>query len=214
MKALLAILLAVFLFPATIATSESIKLDAVQPIQYEGDTFCTVFSINEKEGYFGTAGHCAVGSIGKDTTGKVTILGKPATVEMIDLAYDVAVFQADVHIPALKLAKETVKVCDPKKLVECELVSARGFPYGLPVMITVVGRMAAHDVPIPHPGYGKNMDSDIIDLTVAHGNSGSPVVNGKDEVIGVLWGASSSSHTLSVPLVVLHRVMGKYFEEE
>ncbi len=202
-----AVAAAVLIFPAPASTR---SLDSVQPIQAQGQTFCTVFSINEKEGYFASAGHCALFVLEKDMDGKVTILGKPATVETIGLLYDVSVFHADVHIPALHLAKRPVDVCNPKYVTACEVISIQGFPYGLPKLVTVSGHVAARDVPLDHPSYHVVMYSDILDITTAGGNSGSPVMNSHGEVIGILWGGfQSSPHSLSIPLESLrHSIFG------
>lgn len=189
-------------------------LPSVQPIQKQGDTFCTVWSINEKEGYFASAGHCAMYVLAKDLDGKVTILGQPATVEMVAFQYDVSVFHADVHIPALKLAAKPVEACNPVTVGLCETISIQGFPYGLPRLITVTGHVAARSVPISHPSYNVVMYSDILDITTAGGNSGSPVFNSRGEVIGILWGGfTSSPHSLSVPLDSIRQVLLGYFEK-
>lgn len=214
-KSFLAVLLAAFIALAPIPSAAARPLDSVQAIQYQGRTFCTVFSINEAQGYFGSAGHCAFAVIAKNLDGKVTILGKPATIEMVGLQYDVAVFKADIHnIPALALADKSVEPCSPKTVKDCAFISIQGFPYGLPKLVTVTGHMAARAVPILHPSYDIYMDSDILDITTAGGNSGSPVMNDKGEVIGILWGGFvDSPHSLSVPLESVRAAMLGYFEE-
>jgi len=212
-KFLLSVALAAILALAPIPVAAR-PLPSVQPIQYQGRTFCTVFSIDKDRGYFASAGHCAFFVLERDLNGKVTILGTPATIEMIGLQYDVAVFHADVRIPALKLAGKSPEVCDPKKPEVCEIVSIQGFPYGLPRLITVTGHMAARAVPILHPSYDIVMPSDILDITVAGGNSGSPVFNGRGEVIGILWGRfTQSPHSLSIPLEAVRAAMLGYFED-
>lgn len=196
----------------TLAPLSAKPLPSVQPIQYQGQTFCTVWSANEQEGYFATAGHCAMYVAKKGLDGKVTILGQPATIEMVGYQYDVAVFRADAHVPALKLAKRAVEVCDPRFIDSCEKISIQGFPYGLPKLITVSGHVAARDVPILHPSYDTVMYSDILDITTTHGNSGSPVFNSRGEVIGILWGGfTDSPHSLSIPLAALQQVLSGYF---
>jgi len=210
-RSVAALVLAVFLGLAPVISQSH---DPVQAIQKQGHTFCTVFSINEDQGYFATAGHCALNVLQNNVNGLVTILGSPATVEMISFNYDVAVFHADVHVPALKLAKQTVERCDPKKPAECEIISIQGFPYSLPGLITVTGRMAARNIPILHPSYKVVMYSDILDITTAGGNSGSPVMNSNGDVIGILWGGFVDKPlSLSIPLDYVKAALRGYMED-
>ena len=203
-----AVLFAMFLAPVVGAR----KLDSVQAIQSNGQTFCTVFSINEKHGYFASAGHCAFAILENDMN-EVTILGTPATIERISPVYDVAVFKSDVHIPALKLAKKSVKVCNVKKAKRCEVIAIQGFPYGLPKLVTVTGHVAGLQIPINHPTYNTVMYSDVLDITTAGGNSGSPVTNAHGEVIGILWGGfRGSNHSLSIPLESIRQALQGYLE--
>lgn len=210
-RSVLALLLAACIALAPIPTAAK-SLDSVQAIQHQGRTFCTVFSINEDLGYFASAGHCAIAVLERGYD-NITILGQPATIVMVARTFDVAVFQADVHVPALKLADRSVEPCNPKRPELCEIVSIQGFPYGLPRLITVTGHVAARRVPILHPSYNRIMYSDILDITTAGGNSGSPVMNSHGEVIGILWGGFvDSPHSLSVPLESVREVMLGYFE--
>ena len=170
---------------------------SIQPLQIEGRTFCTAFSINEQEGNWATARHCA--DYAAELGHSVTILNQPAYVVFVDQFYDVAVYQAPkAKMPALKLGKAPT-VGDP--------ISIMGFPYGLPELVTVWGRVAARHVPIT----GYNI-SDILDITVAGGNSGSPVLSEKGRVIGIVWGAFiRSPHTLSVPFESVERALKGYW---
>jgi S1-C subfamily serine protease len=134
---------------------------------------------------------------------------------MIDTKADLAVFHADTNVPALKLAKQSVEPCNPVTVARkpCDVIFIQGFPYGLPKLVTVIGYLAARDVPILHPTYEIVMPSDILDITTAGGNSGSPVMNSKGEVIGVLWGGFiESPHSLAIPLESVRRALLGYFE--
>lgn len=213
-KTIVALLLTAIIACSPVPTLSAKPLPSVQPIQYQGRTFCTVFSINESKGLFASAGHCAIAVLQAELDGQVTILGMPATVEMVGLLHDVAVFHADAHVPALDLATRMVEVCDPKKVAECETVTIQGFPYGLAKLVTVVGHVAARDVPGNHPTYQAVVYSDVLDITTAGGNSGSPVMNKYGEVVGILWGGyKESSHSLSVPLTVLRSMLLGYTED-
>lgn len=163
------------------------KPNPVQPLQYHGDTFCTAFSIAEKAGYFATAAHCAAYALDKE----VTIGGEPAWVVFVGFpSADVAVFQVDLHAPAFKLAKVAPEVGDAIEVI--------GYPYGITRTVTF-GTMAARRIPLKHPSTDYYMTSDILAITSAPGNSGSPVLNAKGELIGVLWGGfSDSPHALGV----------------
>lgn len=113
---------------------------------------------------------------------------------------DMAILLGEYAGKALKLAKDAPKIGDA--------VSIQGFPYGLPRLVTSRGHMAARLLPLG-PGYNLN---DILDITVAGGNSGSPVFNSRGEVIGVLWGGfTQSPHSISVPWETIKRLGGSYF---
>lgn len=181
--------------------------ESIQPIKLAGRTFCTVFSINKKEGNWGTAGHCAAYAYEQmQMTGQIPTIGDfPAIIAYVDPMYDVAVFQSEYQKPALKLAKESQEVG--------EFVMIIGYPYGITRTVTK-GFMGARNIPIMHPTYEIYMRSDILDITTAGGNSGSPVFNDKDEVIGVLWGGFvNSPHSLAVPLESIKRAFEGFWEK-
>lgn len=179
---------------------------SVTAIQFNGDTFCTVFSINQVEGNWASAGHCALyAAMVTEKTGILpTINGKPAFVAYIDNLSDVSVFQSESTAPALKLSSVLPEVQDPIKIV--------GYPYGITKVVTK-GFVGARNVPIPHPTYKFHMRSDILDVTVAGGNSGSPIFNSMGEVVGILWGGfTDSPHALGVPLESVKRALVGFIE--
>ena len=196
MKPLVAALLAAFVFLAPVGAS----LSPVQPLQNEQRrTFCTAFSINEDEDYWLTARHCARAAV--EQGWGMYILGEEAVLVFESVgADDVAVLKAVTEAEELELAKKPLKVGDEVRI--------SGFPYGLPRLVQVKGLLAAKSVPI-----GPNAPiSDILDITVAGGNSGSPVFNKKGEVVGLLWGSFiDSPHALSIPWETLTRLVGNYF---
>lgn len=204
----LALILSLVILPTTCFAK--VNLESVQALQWKGRTFCTAFSINETEGYWGTAAHCAVAAI--EGSWEVTIAGQPAWIVAIGYpAADVAVFQSHAKAPAFKLAAKAVEVCTTEPS-ECEVISIVGYPGGI-TRTRSYGHVAARSIPITHPSTGYYMASDILDITVMGGNSGSPVLNAKGEVIGVLWGAFNEAPlSLSVPLDATRRVLSGFMQ--
>lgn len=172
----------------------------VQPLQHLGRTFCTSFSINKDAGIWATCGHCAQYVIKEEI--EVTIMGQPAKLLAMHDQYDLAVFQSSAHAKAIKLARRAPQVRD--------FVEVQGFPYGLPKLVITSGRLATKAMPIYHPTYGLIMDSDVLDLTVAGGNSGSPVLNADGDLIGVLWGGFDVPLSLTVPWESLKQALPYY----
>jgi S1-C subfamily serine protease len=191
-RPLLAAFLTAFLAFTPIYGMAERPLKSVLPLQFEGRTFCTAFSINEQDGYWATAGHCAhyAHELWVRTSTPSTIARYPAIIVYIDKAYDVAVFQTKAKAVALKLSKKAPEVRDALEVI--------GHPYGNDNTVTRGILSARHEL-IYHPSYHTIMPSDVLDITTAGGNSGSPVLkNGK--VVGVLWGGyTASPHSLAVP---------------
>lgn len=200
MKKLLHVLLiAALSFPALGAARRPKRVsDSVLPLQNEHfKTFCTAFSINEVERLWMTAKHCVEAA---EERGWEMRLNKGwAEAVYISPGFDdIAILQAEYAGVALKLAEKAPQVGDDLYI--------QGFPYGLPVLVTTRGILAAKGLPIK----GRPM-SDILDITVAGGNSGSPVF--KDgKVIGLLWGGFvNSPHSLSIPWETLKRLTSEYW---
>lgn len=175
-------------------------VDSVMPLtNQEHQNFCTAFNINEKQHLWVTAGHCV--AVAYDRGWELKLGGEWVVIQFywFDEAHDIAVLKAAVTAEALNLAKKAPEVGTK--------LEVWGHPYGLPVLVRARGILAAKGVPIP----GRAL-SDILDLTVAGGNSGSPVLDTKDRVIGVLWGKFiDSSLSLSIPYESIKQDIGIYW---
>ncbi len=182
------------------------RIDSVQALKFRGQTYCTAWSVNEQEGYWASAGHCALGAM--DATAKTegefsTLDGVQAAVIYIDPFVDVAIFQADVHADAFKLAKKAAEVGDGVIVV--------GFPFGL-ARARTAGSMAIRSLWLVHPIIHNYVLNDVLDLTTAPGNSGSPVFDVHGKVVGLLWGGFGEvPMSLTVPLDALRTSIGRFF---
>jgi hypothetical protein len=198
MSRIAALVLAFVLALPLSAPAKATLLDSVMPLQHDGATFCTAFSINEQDHLWLTARHCAAAVLEGDWA--ITIGYDWAfPVYLSPGRDDLAVFQSNLPGKALALAGAPAGVLSE--------VEVWGFPYGLPLTKTH-GRVAARNVPVgPTSGI-----SDLLDVTVAPGNSGSPVLQ-DGKVVGVVWGKfDSSNHAISVPYDVVKRLVGIYFK--
>jgi S1-C subfamily serine protease len=176
-------------------------VENIQPLRtQDGQTFCTAFAINQVERLWATAGHCADAAAKRDW--EMRIAERPATAVFVkyDATRDYAILQAEVAGRPLLLANVAPQVDD--------VLVIKGFPYGLPALAVTRGTLAAKSVPIPNRPI-----SDVLDITVAGGNSGSPVL--KDgKVVGILWGGFlASPHSLSIPWETLRRELAVYWEQ-
>jgi S1-C subfamily serine protease len=197
-RILLPVLLALtILAPSSGAT----LLPSVMPLRAEIEgverTFCTAFAINEQEHLWATAKHCVEAAL--DEEWEMRIGGGFAyPIYLTPGGDDVAVIQAERAGEALSLAFEAPSVG--------QAIRIQGYPYGLPIRVTVTGTLAGRMLPIA------GQFSDVLDINVAGGNSGSPVMNEDGRVIGVLWGRFvQSSHALAVPWETLQRLISGYF---
>jgi hypothetical protein len=204
----LLLLLLIVLTPLALSSpvegARGFPLDSVQSLDDNGSTFCTVFSINEQEGNWGTAAHCALyvdELLKKDH--QVTISGQPAHIAYIDAFNDLAVLQSKARARTIPLSRYAPAVGDQ--------ISIIGYPLGITRTVTQ-GYIAARLVPILHP-FGFIMTSDFLDITTIGGNSGSPVLNSRHEVIGLLWGGFSDAPlALSITWEAICRSLGGYWE--
>ena|SRR3990167_5946010 len=133
---------------------------------------CTVSSINHKQRLWLTAYHCV-----SDQSLKYFISGEQAILIMGDEANDLAILQTlTVVAPALKLSKKAPKVEDRVKMA--------GHPFGWIMPTLSVGMVMSVSNQFETEGpYARPFM--ILAVDGAPGNSGSAVVNSKDEIISV-----------------------------
>ena len=196
------ILLVVSLFSSPVTA----RLNPVQPLQFHGQTYCTSWSINEAQGYWATVAHCAAAArmLEEQSQGdQSTIDGRQAVVIFQGTEVDTAVFQADAHAEAFELAKKAQEVGDPVAIV--------GYPYGF-ARARTSGSVAIRSLWLWHPVLEHYVMNDILDITTAPGNSGSPVLNPKGKVVGLLWGGFGDVPlSITVPLDALRTSIGRFF---
>lgn len=180
----------------------------VQPMTLGGEPFCTAFSINQRDGYWATAKHCAEGAQMAQAMAMIMGAEAPALqiggstwveIVYVDTYADIAILRSDLKVKPFPLAKTPLRTGDP--------VVVWGMPYGLGAVLETRGTCAAPGVPIPGA-----FVSDILDVTVGGGNSGSPVLR-KGEVVGIVWGGfKESPHALSTTQADTLRVLGPYIQ--
>lgn len=171
---------------------------SVIPIQTAlGSNFCTAFSISKVQRLYATAAHC-VNPDEPDPRPYLDTL--PLTVVYRDPTSDIAVVRGPIGRKPLRLA--TV-VAGPG-----DRVYMRGYPFGWELATTVSGMLA---YPIVKTRAGRYYA--VFDMTAAGGNSGSPVLNERGEVISILQvGFNDSRFTGGPPQVILVAALRQYWE--
>ena len=187
-RSLLVVLLAVLVSVPAVAKLPS-HPESIKPLfAGEDNAICTAWSLDEKRGLWMTAAHCTVYVVDiEDENVQLTIPienlmidGRPVTAGMIDIENDLAVLQADVHAPALKLGSYP-KVGD--------LVTVYGYPGGWQAPLPTW-----HFVSNPFfKFYGR--DWMLLDGSVWPGHSGSPIIDRKGRVIGLVQAHGTGRYT-------------------
>lgn len=153
------------------AIYEDGKLKSMQIIP-DLTNICTVSSINKKQRLWLTAYHCV-----SDQTLKYFISGEQAVLVMGDAGNDLAILQTlTVVAPALKLSKKAPRVEDRVKMA--------GHPFGWLTPTLSVGMVMSVSNQFETEGEFARPFM-ILAIEGAPGNSGSPIVNVKDEIISV-----------------------------
>jgi hypothetical protein len=125
-----------------------------------------------------TAAHCVVDhKTGEYQDRDYQIDGKAVYVENWDVDHDIASLSAyGVDAPGLQLNAHDAQVLDTLVI--------RGYPYGLPFMVTTKGVMAALHAHFPENK--ADIFYNLYNVAVAPVNSGSPVFNEHGKVVGLL----------------------------
>jgi len=182
-RILSALLALTLLFPAVCSPSYSRLLASVRPLELEVFSelepdvsltriICTTTSINSRMGLWLTANHCT-------GHGPTFITGAAVVVLVADKQNDLAILHTPSlqGIPALKLAVEPPSIGMPVQML--------GHPMGFTEPQYFAGFVSHLDTHVFASGqdYGHKM---MFQMVVCGGNSGSAVVNARDEIISVM----------------------------
>jgi len=199
-RIILSLLMALsLLVPASVDSKSFPFLGSVRPLQMEGSdgalrNICTTSSINEKKDYWITAAHCVADD------NQRFIEGTPVFTTEKDVELDLAVLTApSLDVKAIKLSPRQPRVGDEAYIA--------GHPFGYPSLFLTQGHVAVVD------GELEGQRFMVVDAAIAPGNSGSPVLNSKGEMISILqvgWGGYSPVGGGST-WANLVRFAGKYF---
>lgn len=177
-------------FPVVVGIALDVETGDWGPWIAEG--VCTAFSINQKAGYFQSDYHCVAEP---DYLDGMRIDGQPLTVVYANPALDLAVFQADLHKPALKRSK--------KKLEPGMNIATYGFGYGgtLPLFRAGVIAQLNYDLgPSYGPAHWLTFDQPFIG-----GMSGGPVFDLDGKVVGIVQlGDAESGYALPIETLFAH----------
>ena len=174
---------------------------------------CTVSSINATLHLWLTAAHCVLdsgrsedGTYWEVETKGLLIDGHNVFVVKADSKVDLAIlFTPEYSLPALHLSGKAPWWEDPVRVI--------GHPFGYPDVTIVAGTVSNPSASVNQPDF-----ADLylfITAMIAPGNSGSPVVNQKGEIVSVLqigWGRGFSPGG-GVTFARLKAFAGTYFEK-
>ncbi len=201
-KFLSAALIATLAFPSLAMNFDKVS-KAVLPITFNGSNGCTATSINSREGYWLTAAHCIPVNPGDKTV--VAIGGKPVTVVAHDEVLDLAV----VKVEGLRAKSLRLSIYPP---VLGQKVYVYGHPVGYEAAQFFQGYVSSLLLPILWEGVEYRYM--MFDMTVCGGNSGSAVLNNRDEIVSVVQighGRPCDGFSGGAPYLDLVLFAGKYF---
>ena len=204
MRVVVALLSAVLAAGCSVRAAEPTKpvdplafVASVRPLQLDGQTICTATSINQPLDLWITADHCV--HVGEGT---LTIDGMKTEELFSDGQTDLAILQAaGTDVKALKIAKVGPRTGDPVKMY--------GYPVGydgdyfIGEVSSPVGFISGWPVAVMR-----------FNMTACGGNSGSVVLNNRDEVISVLQfghGRPCSTFSGGATFEALTKLVGEFF---
>ena len=186
----------------------TVYMDPETHIQFSLNV-CTASSINAVTHLWLTAAHCVQhlelneAGIPIAVVHPLTIDGHPVYLVKVDLALDLAIlFTPDLVVPALRLADRAPFWEDPVRVI--------GYPFGYSSAVLTAGNVSNPEATIP----GEVTPYLFVTAFVAPGNSGSPIVNARGEIVSVLqigWGRGYGPGGGS-PYARLRAFAGTYFK--
>ena len=205
--------------PALLRSITGLQWTTVNPMNGHTsfDTHCTAGYINAKEHYWITAAHCVVGVTGQDDHGDAiveilpadySLAGSPAIVVMVDVDNDIAIMQTIINDHGkqpLKLAKT--------QPIWTSRVSMVGYPFGQGPIYAEGYVSNPFFKFVNSPGW-EHRAFMLYNMAGCPGNSGSPVVNAKGEMVSLLqigWGSGCAPIMGGTTLTTLRTVAGAYF---
>lgn len=140
------------------------------------DTICTAFSINERAKLWMTDHHCV------EQPGTYYIRGEPVTIVTMNVKQDIAILKT------IRASAKGIPLA-AKDIVVGDAISMYGYPLSLGFPLLNTGIVSATNIMTPDPGLVYSGPYNIFQMVGANGNSGSPIVNEDEELVGIeQWG--------------------------